>query len=159
MEKNATEHLTGSIRTYHDAFGKDGEMIIPGVQVQVLRELVPPLPSPSGIMGIVGITQTQPARLTPVASFNEFKDVFGAASSYSMPEVRQAFENGIAEMVAAPVGGGTRRRRQRGDGRACGQCECCGRHADGAGQWSVVAANFRHRGVQDRHCRYHHRLR
>jgi hypothetical protein len=82
-------------------------MIIPGVQVQVLRELVPPLPAPSGIMGIAGVTQIQPSRLTPVASFNEFKEVFGAASSFSMPEVRQAFENGIAEVVVAPVGGGS----------------------------------------------------
>jgi hypothetical protein len=82
-------------------------MIIPGVQVEVLRELVPPLPAPSGIMGIAGVTQIQPARLTPVASFNEFKDVFGAASSFSISEVRQAFENGIAEVVVAPVGGGS----------------------------------------------------
>jgi len=81
--------------------------VIPGVNVQVLREIVPPLPSPSGILGIVGVTQIAPARLTPVASFPQFLEVFGAASSFSMPEVRQAFQNGIAEVVVSPLTSGS----------------------------------------------------
>src|SRR5262245_16714759 len=81
--------------------------VIPGVNVQVLREIVPPLPSPSGVLGIVGVTQIAPARLTPVASFPQFLEVFGAASSFSMPEVRQAFQNGIAEVVIAPLTSGS----------------------------------------------------
>jgi hypothetical protein len=81
--------------------------IIPGVNVQVLREIVPPLPSPSGVLGIVGVTQIAPARLTPVTSFPQFLDVFGAASSFAMPEVRQAFQNGIAEVVVSPLTGGS----------------------------------------------------
>jgi len=81
--------------------------IIPGVTVQVLREIVPPLPSPSGILGLVGVADIVPERLTPVDSFTRFLEVFGAASSFSMPEVRQAFQNGIAEVVVSPVAGGT----------------------------------------------------
>ena len=80
--------------------------IIPGVSVEVLREIVPPLPSPSGVLGIVGVTQEAPGRLTPVSSFPRFLEVFGAASSFSMPEVRQAFQNGIAEVVVSPLAGG-----------------------------------------------------
>lgn len=82
-------------------------MSIPGVNVQVLREIVPPLPSPSGILGIVGVTENTPDRLTAVSSFTRFREVFGEASSFAMPEVRQAFENGIAEVVASPVAGGS----------------------------------------------------
>ena len=80
--------------------------IIPGVTVQVLREIVPPLASPSGVLGIVGVTDVTPERLTPVDSFTRFLEVYGPASSFSMPEVRQAFQNGIAEVVVAPVSGG-----------------------------------------------------
>jgi hypothetical protein len=81
--------------------------IIPGVSVEVLREIVPPLPSPSGVLGIIGVTQVTPGRLTPVSSFPAFLEEFGPGSSFSMPEVRQAFQNGIAEVVVSPVGGGT----------------------------------------------------
>jgi hypothetical protein len=81
--------------------------IIPGVTVQVLREIVPPLPSPSGVLGLVGVADVTPDRLTPVDSFTRFLEVFGPASSFSMPEVRQAFQNGIAEVVVSPVGGGS----------------------------------------------------
>jgi hypothetical protein len=81
--------------------------VIPGVNVQVLREIVPPLPAPSGVLGIIGVVQTAPPRLTPVSSFPRFLEVFGPASSFSMPEVRQAFQNGIAEVVVSPVAGGT----------------------------------------------------
>ena len=81
--------------------------IIPGVSVQVLREIVPPLPAPSGVLGVIGVTQETPERLTPVSSFPRFLEVFGPASSFSMPEIRQAFENGIAEVIVAPVGGGS----------------------------------------------------
>lgn len=81
--------------------------IIPGVSVQVLREIVPPLPSPSGVLGIVGITQQATDRLTPVSSFSSFLEAYGAATSFSIPEVRQAFQNGIAEVVVSPLGGGS----------------------------------------------------
>jgi hypothetical protein len=81
--------------------------IIPGVSVQVLREIVPPLPSPSGVLGLAGVADVAPDHLTPVDSFTRFLEVYGPASSFSMPEVRQAFQNGIAEVVVAPVGGGS----------------------------------------------------
>ena len=80
--------------------------IIPGVSVQVLREIVPPLPSPSGVLGIVGIAQQSTERLTPVSSFPSFLETYGAATSFTIPEVRQAFQNGIAEVVVSPLGGG-----------------------------------------------------
>jgi hypothetical protein len=56
---------------------------------------------------VIGVTQETPARLTPVSSFPRFLEVFGPASSFSMPEIRQTFENGIAEVIVAPVGGGS----------------------------------------------------
>lgn len=80
--------------------------IIPGVSVEVLREIVPPLPNPSGVLGILGVTAITPPKLTPVTTFPQFLEVFGAGSSFSMPEVRQAFENGISEVIVAPIAGG-----------------------------------------------------
>lgn len=80
--------------------------IIPGVDVRVLREIVPPLPAPSGVLGVVGVTQETPDRLTPVSSYPRFLEVFGPASAFAMPEIRQAFQNGIAEVVVSPVDGG-----------------------------------------------------
>jgi hypothetical protein len=81
--------------------------IIPGVNVQVLREIVPPLPAASGVLGIIGVTQITPSRLTPVSSYPQFLEVYGPASAFSMPEVRQTFENGIFEVIPAPVAGGS----------------------------------------------------
>jgi hypothetical protein len=46
---------------------------IPGVDVQVIREIVPPLPTPSGILALVGVSEKFPSRLTHVDSFPGFK--------------------------------------------------------------------------------------
>jgi hypothetical protein len=83
--------------------------IIPGVQVDVVKEVVPPPANPSGIVGLVGITDRGRAKGARAGTWKEFVDVFGAASAYSLPEARQVFENGAFEVVVVPAITGARR--------------------------------------------------
>ncbi len=78
-------------------------LIIPGVQVRAEFEPSPVLPGATGILGVIGIVDRGPLLPTPVGSFGEFIDLFGPASSFTMPEVRTAFANGVAQVVVARV--------------------------------------------------------
>ncbi len=78
-------------------------LVIPGVEIRVVKELVPRGLGATGILGIVGHTEKDLSGepLRAVASLQEFLSVFGAGSAESMPEVRQAFANGVNEVVCA----------------------------------------------------------
>ena len=76
-------------------------LIIPGVQVRTAFEPTPALPSLTGVLGVVGVTDRGPLSPTPVGTMSEFLDVFGVASRYSMPEVRSAFANGVSQAVVS----------------------------------------------------------
>jgi len=73
-------------------------LIIPGVQVKTLFEPAPVLPSVTGVLGVVGITERGTVVPTPIGSMAELNDIFGPATRYSMPEVRAAFTNGVSEI-------------------------------------------------------------
>jgi hypothetical protein len=65
--------------------------IIPGVQVTVVKEVVPPQLAPSGVLGLIGITESEvPAdsnsKTVRASSWSRFVEVCGAASAYSLPE-------------------------------------------------------------------------
>ena len=80
--------------------------IIPGVQVTVVKEVVPPQLAPSGVLGLIGITENEfPAHIKTVraSSWSRFVEICGAASAYSLPEARQALANGVFELVIVPV--------------------------------------------------------
>ncbi len=78
-------------------------LIIPGVEIRVIKELVPRQLAAPGVVGIVGHTEIdrsdQP--LQGVASLAEFRDRFGAGSVAAMPEVSQIFANGAREIWCA----------------------------------------------------------
>lgn len=76
-------------------------LIIPGVQVRTQFEPSPVLPGATGILGVVGIAERGPLTPTPVGNMGELIDTFGAATRYSMPEVRSAFTNGVSEVFIA----------------------------------------------------------
>ncbi|MDA3962221.1 MAG: hypothetical protein PF961_15635, partial [Planctomycetota bacterium] len=80
-------------------------LIIPGVEIRVIKELVPRQLGATGILGIVGHTEIDRSReaLRPVSTLQEFRELFGAGSVVSMPEVAQAFANGVREVVCANV--------------------------------------------------------
>ena len=81
-------------------------LTIPGVQITTIFEPSPVLPSATGILGVVGVTDRGPARPTPIGTFGEFVDTFGPGSRYTMPEVRQAFTNGVSMVVVARIAPG-----------------------------------------------------
>lgn len=81
-----------------------GGLIIPGVQVSVIKEALPQQLAPSGVLGLVGFTERRPdARADRVSQWSRFVELFGEASAYSVPEARQALENGVSELVMIPL--------------------------------------------------------
>lgn len=78
--------------------------ILPGVEITVVKEIVAPAVSPSGVLGLVGITDRgRSVTPRPVGSWPAFLEVFGQASATTMPEARQAIMNGVFELVVVPV--------------------------------------------------------
>jgi hypothetical protein len=81
-----------------------GGLIIPGVQVSVVKEVLPQQLAPSGILGIVGFTEKVPdAGVERAGNWNRLKEVFGAGTALSIPEARQALDNGVSQLVIAPL--------------------------------------------------------
>lgn len=81
------------------------DLIIPGVDIRVIRELVPRPLGATGVLGIVGCAEKDLSNkpLQALASFASFKDTFGPASALAMPEVKQAFAAGLNQVVVANV--------------------------------------------------------
>jgi len=85
-------------------------LIIPGVQVKTVFEPSGVLPSVTGILGMVGVTDRGPLAPTAVGNMGELLDAFGPGTRYSMPEAKIAFANGVSEIVVSrtPPGRGQR---------------------------------------------------
>jgi len=79
--------------------------ILPGVEIQVVKEIVPQQLHPSGIVGLVGTAEKGPILMpTPVTSYREFGDKFGSDTTYSLTkEARQCFLNGVFEIFATRI--------------------------------------------------------
>ncbi|MFZ5825439.1 MAG: hypothetical protein ACOY94_14150, partial [Bacillota bacterium] len=80
-------------------------LIIPGVEIRVIRELVPRPLGATGVLGIVGPAEVDRSAkpLQALGSLQEFRETFGPASIAAMPEVRQAFAAGLNQVVVANV--------------------------------------------------------
>src|SRR6185436_10559573 len=83
-------------------------LVVPGVRVEARFDILPPLPAPSGILGAVGIVDRPPADggLVGVTKTGEVRELLGAGTEASMPEVLHALANGASEAVISPVSGG-----------------------------------------------------
>ncbi len=79
--------------------------ILPGVEIQVVKEIVPQQLHPSGVVGLIGTAEKGPALMpTPVTSYREFKDKFGSDATQSLTkEARLCFLNGVFEVFATRV--------------------------------------------------------
>lgn len=80
-------------------------LTIPGVEITVVKELVPRGLAAAGTLGIVGCCETDNANqpLRELSSLSEFRDLFGAGSLTSMPEVELAFANGLRAVVVSAL--------------------------------------------------------
>ena len=81
--------------------------IVPGVQVTVVKDVVPQQLAPSGVLGLVGIVEKDLKGVERASSWSRLVEACGPGSAYSMPEARQAIDNGVFQVVVSPVSGGT----------------------------------------------------
>ena len=81
--------------------------VIPGVEVKVIKEIIPPAAYPSGVVALIGASPQGPEGMpTHVGSWREFADTFGSNPDYSLViNAKQAFQNGVFEVVATRVVG------------------------------------------------------
>lgn len=84
-------------------------LVVPGVRVEAHFDVLPPLPAPSGIIGIVGVVDRPPEanRLIGVSKVSELKQIIGPGTLYSMKEAVHALSNGASEVVVSAVSGGS----------------------------------------------------
>ncbi len=83
-------------------------LIIPGVEVKVVKDVLAPQLAPSGVLGLVGLTENMPpGGLARAASWNALVEAFGPATAFSLPEAAQALAGGVFELVVSAVDGGT----------------------------------------------------
>lgn len=83
-------------------------LVVPGVRVETRFDVLPPLPAPSGVVGIAAIVDhpPTPVRLVGVTKAAEVPGVLGPGTAASAPEVIHTLGNGASEVVVAPVLGG-----------------------------------------------------
>ncbi|HEY3272322.1 MAG TPA: phage tail sheath subtilisin-like domain-containing protein [Methanocella sp.] len=81
--------------------------IIPGVEIQVVKEIVPQQLNPSGVVALIGTTQKGEALVpTAVSSYAEFADKFGNSENFTVTrEAKMAFANGVFQVVVVPITG------------------------------------------------------
>jgi hypothetical protein len=82
--------------------------VIPGVEVNVIKEIVPQQLYPSGVVGMIGTCNDGPIGIPKtVTSYRELVEIFGPEEiGFSLhKEAKQAFLNGVFQVVATRVGG------------------------------------------------------
>jgi hypothetical protein len=58
---------------------------LPGVEINVVKEIVPQQLNPSGIVGLIGTAEKGPVLMpTPVTSYREFTEKFGSDQNQSL---------------------------------------------------------------------------
>jgi len=81
--------------------------VIPGVEIKVIKEIIPPAAYPSGVAALIGTAEMGPIlKPTHTGSWRDFADVFGGNDSFTLTKnAKQAFQNGVFEVVAIRVVG------------------------------------------------------
>ncbi len=79
-------------------------LIIPGVSVSVVKDVLPQQLAPSGVLGLVGFTGGAAGTLR-AASWNRVRELCGDVTAFSLPEARQAIDNGVSELVIVSLPG------------------------------------------------------
>ncbi len=82
--------------------------VIPGVEVNVIKEIVPQQLYPSGVVGMIGTCNDGPIGIPKtVTSYRELIEIFGPEEiGFSLhKEAKQAFLNGVFQVIATRVGG------------------------------------------------------
>ena len=82
-------------------------LVIPGVSVEVLKEIIPQQLYPSGVVAMMGATEKgKPLLPEHVTNFREFAEKFGTSDAFPIVnDARQAFQNGVFEIVVVSLAG------------------------------------------------------
>ncbi|MEM3341820.1 MAG: hypothetical protein QW728_03925, partial [Thermoplasmata archaeon] len=82
-------------------------LILPGVEISVVKEIVTGQLNPAGILGLIGVAEdAKNGKARPKArasSYKAFRDLFGPSVDFTVPEAKQAFQNGISEICMVPL--------------------------------------------------------
>ncbi len=79
-------------------------LILPGVELKVVKDIVVGQLNPSGVLGLVGLAPNiNGTRLVRAKSYSEIVSKLGPSVAYSIPEARQALANGVGQLVMVPV--------------------------------------------------------
>jgi len=80
--------------------------ILPGVEIQVIKEIVPQQLNPSGVVAMIALRRGRRFKPTHVSSYREFADKFGSSEQFTITkDAKQAFQNGVFEIVVTPISG------------------------------------------------------
>lgn len=82
--------------------------VIPGVEVSVVKEIVPQQLYPAGVVGMIGTANDGPIGVPKtMTSYRELIEIFGPEEiGFTLHrDVKQAFLNGVFQVVATRVGG------------------------------------------------------
>ena len=81
--------------------------VLPGVEIKVVKEIIPPPAYPSGVVSLIGTAEKGPlGSPTHLGSWKEFTETFGSSPDYTLTqEAKGAFQNGVFEVVATRVMG------------------------------------------------------
>ena len=81
--------------------------VIPGVEIRVVKEIIPPAAYPSGVVALVGTSEKGSVlTATHVSSWKEFTEFFGSSIGYTVTrEAKQCFQNGVFEVVVTRIAG------------------------------------------------------
>ena len=81
--------------------------ILPGVEIRVVKEIVPQQLHPSGVVGLIGTAEKGiPLEAVPVTSYREYMEKFGTNTEFTLTkDARLAFLNGVFEIFAVKVEG------------------------------------------------------
>src|SRR6478735_9227169 len=82
--------------------------VIPGVEVNLVKEIVPQQLFPAGVVGMIGTANDGPVGVpTAVTSYRELTDIFGQEElGFTLhKDAKNAFLNGVFQVIATRVGG------------------------------------------------------
>lgn len=84
-------------------------LVVPGVRVETRFDVLPPLPAPSGIVGVVGVVDwpADAPGLIAVSRVSELRSLLGPGTEVSCADAVNALRNGASEVVISAVAGGT----------------------------------------------------
>jgi len=79
--------------------------VLPGVEIKVVKEIIPPPAYPSGVVSLIGTAEKGPLlTATHLGSWKEFTETFGSSADYTLTqEAKGCFQNGVFEVVATRV--------------------------------------------------------